>query len=524
MCLSPVHIYNQKKCIELSPSTHFNLEVSCGKCLECQQARMSEYSLRGYFESLDCIRKGGFVYFDTLTYSPANLPRLSRFFNGLPYALNFPCFSRHDIKKFLARLRVSLARSFDIPSCAFRYLIASEYGTHPHHQHRPHYHVLFFVHSDKITPFEFSRLVSSSWCLGRTDGLPYRSSTYVLNHVSGRMSLCEKPFFLLTSYVSKYIYKKSLFASTVEKRISTLCDCLLDKSCECSFNPDGFVDPVKVPRLADIILQNKDDAVKCLTRILLHECSEFHLQSNGFGIYALKCVTVNDLIRTGCFLLPDYDKVVRSCAIPLYYRRKIFYDLVYDFRGMPVWQLNSKGLEFQKVHMNKRVDDLALKLNSYYLNCSPVVRSSVDELMNDRSFRDLSIYLLFYKGRLYYRREDVPYPSRYIDVISKHYPFGNVRYNYSNGKENGVHFVSTEFLGDSVSSYFDLKRFNQLQCLTLEVSDFCKRYCIDDNFFTEFMHFDSIYHLLLEYRSKTYYAVTGASRLKERLNLIHSYK
>lgn len=117
MCLSPIQIYNRSEKISYRGQSLI-YTVPCGKCSECKKSKSSEYSLRSYIEYKDTISKGGYVYFDTLTYSDKYLPK--------DYGIAH--FSRKDITLCLKELRVYLTRAGFTVKDNIKYFLTSEYG------------------------------------------------------------------------------------------------------------------------------------------------------------------------------------------------------------------------------------------------------------------------------------------------------------------------------------------------------------------------------------------------------------
>lgn len=79
MCLNPIKIRNPTQNISRSGGQKLMLEVPCNQCAECQLAKRAEWSFRSYQELQHTFRNGGFVYFDTLTYSPKTFTHVKRF-------------------------------------------------------------------------------------------------------------------------------------------------------------------------------------------------------------------------------------------------------------------------------------------------------------------------------------------------------------------------------------------------------------------------------------------------------------
>lgn len=177
MCYYPISIINPSKYVDIHRKDRFILQVPCGKCAECQKTKSLEWNFRTYYEFLRIFELGGdnFAYFDTLTYDDEHLPFMSDIIPELP---RVPCFRSIDLVNFLKNLRTNLSRKFHIDKDAFSYFICSEYGSL---RGRPHYHMLLFMRC-KIDPLKLSALVSKLWKYGRTDGIPFQSSFYVMKH------------------------------------------------------------------------------------------------------------------------------------------------------------------------------------------------------------------------------------------------------------------------------------------------------------------------------------------------------
>lgn len=92
MCLSPITIPNQTKYISLRHRDQFLMQVPCGHCAECQRTLSNQWYFRSYYEWIDVEKSGGYVLFDTLTYSNKYLPHLSDTWSFLSYSEDFPCF------------------------------------------------------------------------------------------------------------------------------------------------------------------------------------------------------------------------------------------------------------------------------------------------------------------------------------------------------------------------------------------------------------------------------------------------
>lgn len=154
MCTNLIKIYN-KSHYHNPKAIRLYITVPCGKCAECIAQKRAEWSLRSQVEFDYCLRNGGYVYFDTLTYNNDNIPR----FRG------HACFQRKHIQDFLKRVRKRIVKDHKIMQRAFRYFYVSEYG---HNYKRPHYHILFFV-SSGVPYNDLKRYIKEEWKFGFTD-------------------------------------------------------------------------------------------------------------------------------------------------------------------------------------------------------------------------------------------------------------------------------------------------------------------------------------------------------------------
>ena len=134
------------------------INVPCGKCIECSDAKRNDLFVRASFEYKSMLKAGGIAYFVTLTY--AN--------NCLPTFNHRPCFNREDVTNFLRRLRArhfKFCKKFKHNYHGIRYFVTSEYG---HETHRPHYHMVIFCYHP-INEYLIPYLVRSTWHYGIVD-------------------------------------------------------------------------------------------------------------------------------------------------------------------------------------------------------------------------------------------------------------------------------------------------------------------------------------------------------------------
>lgn len=102
----------------------------CGKCPACLLNRQRAFCFRLDQEKDVC----AFYYWLTLQYDEDHVPHLE---NGEM------CFSKEHCRSFFEKLR----KRYEPNGYKFKHFLVSEYG--PTSTHRPHYHCLLMVYSDK---------------------------------------------------------------------------------------------------------------------------------------------------------------------------------------------------------------------------------------------------------------------------------------------------------------------------------------------------------------------------------------
>ena len=452
MCLSPITIPNQTKYVSLRFRDRFLQQVPCGVCSECQQLNSNQWYFRTYYEWLDVQKAGGYVLFDTLTYSDKYLPHLSDTWNFLSKSEDFPCFDYLHIRNFLQNLRIRLIRAGFLKN-SFRYFLSSEYGSHDYYKvngvvrratHRPHYHLLLFVYDNRIQPLYLSRLISELWKFGRTDGVPYHSYRYVMdkNVILSSSVLASK--LRVCRYVTKYVQKSCKFQHELDKRITKVLFRMADYVCtdNSNFTVDEWLESENCHR----------EKLK-----LLRYVNQFHRQSQHFGESALEDIDLNQLYKDGCLFMPDSKHVKIAVSLSTYYKRKLFYELV-EFNGRRYWQLNDEGLNYFRFRESFNFDRLFSRYDcvnaQYHLGLD--VASLVDYVLNWRG----TIIADLPSSRLQDR----------FDCIDL--------FNYSTCSDK-LHFgcrgLSPFFLGESQLGYISDKIVSRIS-----LSDFITRFCYFD--------------------------------------------
>lgn len=510
-CLKPLHIYNPSKLIDMSGGQPYRIMVPCGKCVECKSALSNAYYFRSFYEAMYTLDSGGYILFDTLTYRDSSLPRISNYVEAVPSMFDFPCFSYRDIRLFLVLLRRKISK-LGYDSSKLKYFISCEYGTDPERTHRPHYHTLFYV-TCGIDPLVFSRLISDSWPHGRTDGLPYQTTTYVKRHIYTNetdVTAVQKA----CTYVSKYVQKSSKFDLELFKRVSRI---LLYK-----YNFD------------DTYLQSEE--AKEERRKLIRLCGQFHRQSHGFGASFLKYNNIDDIYNTGMIRLTDFKGIARQIPIPMYYKRVLFYDLVKDFRNERVWRLNDYGRNYMKARALDSVKHLATRFKDWYYNLESYtnkayeIRVNVDNLLGVRSWLDFAIYIALYKGRVYERKDIInsdvvqDYEISVYDWLDRMYKEPDLTlslFNYvtpSDKEKFGLKFIANDFYGSS-----DLIPDNFVDSPVMLPWQFAEFFVINQLSAPQFSGFDDLYNLycdsLIDFNNSKQSAFDLISDIRERLKV-----
>lgn len=408
-CSNLIESYTNSKFLYLGPN-RYRQSFPCGKCSSCISKMRTDWRVRTFYEAQNCLKdKRNFVLFDTLTYCDDYIKTYNDIFPDfkIPAILNKSCFSRDDVQKFFKRLRINLKRAgYCYDSSQLRYILSSEYGSDElvngfQRTHRPHYHILFFV-SFPITPIEFSRFVSRSWPLGKTDGVRpyddcakcylkkycrgqclYQSPEYVKNE---RLVRNDSPANCIkcVNYVTKYISKDMFMSAELQSRVDMLFRYLL-------------------PNYQDDYLAYRQYRKFC------GQVLPFHLQSLGFGLSLLQSDEREYLLRTNQVHLPTgKSDVVCSVALPRYYQRKLYYDYE-KVDGRVHWFLTDFGVESK---LRQLEDNIASFMRDY---------RSYDDKISDSKLFDLALYKLVYRGTLSdYQSLLLPYRQYYKKMIQKH--------------------------------------------------------------------------------------------------------
>lgn len=307
MCYRPISIRNSKP--DKNPLLdRVLLHVPCGHCIQCKDEKRNSMWIRSFYEFQETKLLNGYCIFITLTYRNNTIPRLNN-------DIDFKCFNKKDVQKYIKRFRQRLQRRFPevyIKDCV-KYLLTSEFGGTTH---RPHYHLLVYI-KHNLPRWVVRRLLADCWSFGFTK---FGSRNYgFIDSVGGLYYVCK--------YITKDVYEEDYF----KKFFEDYCK----KYVGAEYSQE-------------------------IARKYLKPFMPFYLVSNNFGIYALASIDDDDLYL-GRILMPDSKVSEKYYKLPLYYDRKFFYDVQYKFYDeesrryiysasrpacddfTPVYTLNSKG-------------------------------------------------------------------------------------------------------------------------------------------------------------------------------------
>lgn len=526
MCLNPIKIESKSKFYTLDKLQGRVLYVPCCECVECLQNKQNELYSRAYFQCLECWSKGGYVYFDTLTYDEQSISRLGDFFNDLGISdldihgsiLNKTCFNLEDIRGFLVNLRRQL--DYHKSGINFKHFIVPEYGdTEPYVNNsgklrigtgRPHYHVLFYIY-DNIDPIEFSEFVAKSWKHGLTDNFGSKQRRYIMNHVFYKKDDidCRAVCSYVTGYLVKDISEVGLLLDGFKHIFYAISDNYFNiKLRDYNFNYDLTDDDIGI-----LLRGGKKKYMKCLNKITLLSldcerdkfkrfCDDIrsflkslriklkHLilptsrYSQGFGLYMADYFGVDTLKENDCIKVPDKGRTWKFLPIPDYIKTKIFKDLCIDEFGQQYFEWNELGQEYLRLHIDSkieyRVNYIKAILDESYLFRLGFRDSEVKSIIKNFNYflgthtiRDYVKYCYFWRGR----------------VFDKDFIYGISPLDISDSDLYDIVFQDVHNFGLGSEYYEDILDSDSMDLII-------NSYIIDECFHSDFVGFDSVTKIL----------------------------
>lgn len=352
MCLRPIQIYNKSNKISYRGSALI-YTIPCGQCEECKKLKSSEYILRSYIQYMDTVSKGGYAYFDTLTYNDENLP--------IDYGIEH--FRRRDVTLTLKRLRVNLERAGYAVKDNLKYFVTSEYGGI---NHRPHFHCIFYITIPNLDPRVFWKFLNKSWIYGFID----KEKGVIGRVVNSTAAL---------NYVAKYVQKDQEWQNVVDSKIYYL---------------ENFNAPIK--DYQPFHLQSQGYGANFLNFIPLED-----IIKNGYieipdKQFIKKKYALPNYYKRKLFYYHDKDK-----------DGKIHWHL--NDRGLD-YKVNRLDEQIEKVAQNYK--DIYNNLNSYNIDPNDkfdvnIAEQVINAMLDDRSYKDFATYVLVYRNKMW-NDNDIP--------------------------------------------------------------------------------------------------------------------
>lgn len=478
MCTNPIKIINPTKVLYKNLFHPYIMTVPCGKCPDCTNSKRLEWRLRLYYEFRRCFDDGGFVLFDTLTYSEDFVPwfKDALTHDGLSSYLDysfedFRTFYYRDVTLFLKRFRKALKKellSLGVKDFQFKYFYCGEYGQSDNSTFRPHYHILLFFNGitySSDTVCKISDLVNSCWCLGRTDNynnFEYSSLSSWLEHAVLLPSSCDNVRLQkVSSYVSKYVTKSFSFDKVSSKHFSNLRNSL--------FNDSSI---------------SSTEALK-LFNSFKRSVSPRFFSSHNFGCYALRQFDLQYILQHHSLPLPDKDKVKINVPLSTFFKRKVFFYVHVSDDGTRQWRYNENGLLFLWDKLINRFNRI-LEMCRVQMSFDDGLASEVNRLLAGRDLCYFVFYKVCYKGRIInfdsFREFNGLYPVEFVnqsDYIRCTFPVPRTYYD---------NFISRD--KSTPSSVV-------VEGNTIPVSDFCRLYVYHSDFIPDWKDFDLIDNLFV---------------------------
>lgn len=375
MCIYQREILNNSKYVDIHNPWRLKNTIKCGECVECLMEKQNEWILRTQSMYEETIKNGGFVIFDTLTYSEKNVPWTksviyNKFGYIIPKNLNFRCFCLEDIQKFFKRLRKQVEPK------SIRYYLAAEYGTTEGKTHRPHYHIMIY-YTGNGTPEEISHKINECWQLGFTDGIDRKGSLYFYENCL--FDSLSQSNMIAQKYVQKYLCKESEYQKRIKSKVYRIAYelCQFDKK---------FLNTY-YGRLAILDIRRN--------------LNQFRKISKGYGLEFLEKINPEKYIDEQYIIVDDFNKVKRKIKLPNYYIRKLYKQ--YD-KDVKCWFDNELGILYKKEQIKniyRTQVDRHLTLLQEIKNYDISRYNEIKNILSLRSVKDYVEYLTIKRNVVY---------------------------------------------------------------------------------------------------------------------------
>lgn len=532
-------MYKRQPITFVNKTNYFNpdlsksrITVSSPSSYNFRYNKQKNYYVRLYWEFRNCVDHCGQVFYYTLTYNDNSLPK----FEGIP------CFDYKDLEYFFSGgFRKILLRKY---GSTLKYFVGAELGEGKGKRgmdSNPHYHVLFFIydaHSSKypyikITPLKLRSIIRYYWqgfdqdfdgykdfrsarygiCKeGENVGLvkDFRAVSYVCKYVTKDLSIIQAEKRLKKILFYKYypdLYQSSevhnLFLNELYLRLLPGDDLPLpgtEFSCLCKLNApllyktytfllnstihehfDEFISEAHlVSSYTSFVLNLVEDHIRLDLNIYRNRYSNKCRLSHGVGLYAL------DFFDEKSLSVPIPTKNgFENRKIGLYYYRKLYYKVVKDDNGNNIYILNQRGIDMKVSTLERSVNCLSDRLNSYLSILSESVFNDIksiglvssvvcsyDTFLKNYDLlskyythfnltKHYAIYKLVYEGRSFKINRDglgnIIYPS--LNYLADYKKFLEPSYFSCDYNPSGViDFLKTD--NKIYSSYTDHKDFS----------------------------------------------------------------
>lgn len=410
-----MRIRNNSKYINPTGMQKATYDFYTGNDAEMKLRMENEWYMRIYWQGVETFDKGGYVIFDTFTYDDEHLPRLKHYFpedvlisinpedGEKKYFGNYGCFNREHFAKFMKDLRSALEYDgYDVKN-NIKYCYTTEYGTQREYEDRrgvhiatmrPHYHLMLFVIDRTLTSDVLNDYIGKLWKYGfHGNGKNFaelRRNTFHAGLSDTDMKVRLRG---LANYIGKYMHKDADYEKVIGSRI------------------DAIAYKVALPFMygctEKLLKLNKDkykkwkEVLKIARKQSYKLIATFHGQSQHFGEFALvqKDFNIEEVAKTGKMRMPDKDKVVKFIPIPMYYRRKLFYEQVMKDDGKLMWKLKDDDLShtFYKNATYRQAAVLSGIYTNVYNELKVADRIKVDSWMKGRTMNNLAVYSVFFK-------------------------------------------------------------------------------------------------------------------------------
>lgn len=504
MCYRPVRIKNTR--INFRPGLDKEyIYVPCNHCAECRQQKQNEWYVRLAYERDELVRRGGAVYFITLTHNNRSIPRfdsskiacLQEYHNvDMSQFDGHFVFDKLELLAFLKHLRQVFKEKYNVDG--LKYFFVSELGTDDNHTHRTHYHgylfspikfqnpqkllgIFNYCWSDRVKIGDYPDLVVSDRALSDSfeRGFYYQNNDVIVRQNNGcagvtyhlRKGFCSwskdpeskeyRPEIvnnLGLKYAMKYLDKDDLFMGF---SISKDIEFVLSKC-------PSISDLEEKKELCDKdFYQSQIDAIR-----YLKNCLPFHVQSSKIGISLVQqfgnTYSYSDLVQKNKIPVTSDSNMY---FIPQYVLRHLLYTDDFSFDRLQMGYeprghvLNELGYKVAKEQLLFRV---LQKTEQYEHILSSKFISRYHSLPSDRKVnvninhlrefsaqysQEIAYYEIIFRGVYGLFPKDFHIDKKYIPLYADELMSAKLDSDSFDFQYDGIHLYKC--FGDGQVQYFD---------------------------------------------------------------------